>query len=86
MASSTNAVPGSTSPGNFCVCFVTGTKENVAKKIARRIVGDKLGASFNIVARVTSMDECNEKLEEEPEVVLTIKSQSSGQDELNKSV
>jgi periplasmic divalent cation tolerance protein len=86
MASSSDAVPASSTAGNFSFSFVTAPNEDVAKKIARGLVSGKLAACVNIVPRVTSVYEWKGKLEEDSEVMMIIKSRSSRLEELTKYV
>ncbi|XP_045861591.1 protein CutA isoform X3 [Meles meles] len=71
-ASSSGYVPGSVS-----AAFVTCPNEKVAKEIARAVVEKRLAACVNLIPQITSIYEWKGKIEEDNEVLMMIKTQSS---------
>jgi len=67
-------------PTNPCIVLVTAPDETVAKKLARSILDKKLAACVNIVTGLNSMFWWQGKIDEQPEVLLIIKTL---QDKLN---
>nr|P69678.1 RecName: Full=Protein CutA; AltName: Full=Brain acetylcholinesterase putative membrane anchor; Flags: Precursor [Bos taurus] len=63
-------------PGSVSAAFVTCPNEKVAKEIARAVVEKRL-ACVNLVPQITSIYEWKGKIEEDSEVLMMIKTQSS---------
>lgn len=55
------------------VVLVTAPDEDVARKLARALVDERLAACVNLVPRVTSIYRWNDAVEEAGEVLLVIK-------------
>uniref|UniRef100_A0A8C9A3B1 Protein CutA n=1 Tax=Prolemur simus TaxID=1328070 RepID=A0A8C9A3B1_PROSS len=72
LASGSSYVPGSVS-----AAFVTCPNEKVAKEIARAVVEKHLAACVNLIPKITSIYEWKGKIEEDSEVLMMIKTQSS---------
>ncbi|NP_001068847.1 protein CutA [Bos taurus] len=70
-ASGSAYVPGSVSAAFTC------PNEKVAKEIARAVVEKRLAACVNLVPQITSIYEWKGKIEEDSEVLMMIKTQSS---------
>ncbi|XP_034380241.1 protein CutA isoform X1 [Arvicanthis niloticus] len=64
-------------PGSVSAAFVTCPNEKVAKEIARAVVEKRLAACVNLIPQVTSIYEWKGKIEEDSEVLMMIKTQSS---------
>ncbi|KAB0358998.1 hypothetical protein FD754_003154 [Muntiacus muntjak] len=64
-------------PGSVSAAFVTCPNEKVAKEIARAVVEKRLAACVNLVPQITSIYEWKGKIEEDSEVLMMIKTQSS---------
>lgn len=56
--------------GSLSVAYVTTPSEEIAKKLARGIIQQKLAACVNIIPKITSIFEWEEKIEEENEFLL----------------
>lgn len=63
--------------GSVSAAFVTCPNEDVAARMARAMVEQKLAACVNIVPRVTSIYEWKGKVEQDSEVLLMIKTRTS---------
>lgn len=64
-------------PGSVSAAFVTCPNETVAKEIARAVVEKRLAACVNVIPQITSIYEWKGKIEEDSEVLMMIKTQSS---------
>ncbi|XP_018579207.1 protein CutA homolog isoform X2 [Anoplophora glabripennis] len=64
-------------PGDHSVAYVTAPNEEVAKKIGHGLVSRKLAACVNIVPKITSIFEWEGKINEEPEVLMMIKTRTA---------
>ncbi|XP_067609461.1 protein CutA isoform X1 [Pseudorca crassidens] len=63
--------------GSVSAAFVTCPNEKVAKEIARAVVEKHLAACVNLIPQITSIYEWKGKIEEDSEVLMMIKTQSS---------
>ena len=61
----------------FSVCYVTVPSAQVGKAIANKLVTNKLAACVNMIPGVTSFYEWQGKMEEDNELLLMIKTQTS---------
>ncbi|XP_059480329.1 protein CutA homolog isoform X2 [Neocloeon triangulifer] len=73
-------------PGTFSVAYVTAPNDTTAKKIARGLVENKLAACVNVIPQITSIYSWENKIEEDSEVLMMIKTRTSVVDELTKFV
>ncbi len=80
-ASTNNYVPGTHSGA-----FITAPDENVAKTLAHGLVTQKLAACVNIVPKILSIYEWEGKINEDSEVLLMIKTNTSKVDEISKYI
>lgn len=64
-------------PGMFSMAFVTVPDMNVAKYIAGGLVREKFAACVNIIPGVTSVYEWENEVNEDPELILMIKTRTS---------
>ncbi|XP_053457131.1 protein CutA isoform X1 [Nycticebus coucang] len=64
-------------PGSVSAAFITCPNEKVAKEIARAVVEKRLAACINLIPQVTSIYEWKGKIEEDSEVLMMVKTQSS---------
>uniref|UniRef100_A0A0K0CUI0 Divalent-cation tolerance protein CutA n=1 Tax=Angiostrongylus cantonensis TaxID=6313 RepID=A0A0K0CUI0_ANGCA len=69
---------------NLRVVYVTAPSKDVALKIARAAVENKVAACVNIIPSVTSIYEWEGKLHEDSEVVMIFKTQEQRVEELHK--
>ncbi|VDM61229.1 unnamed protein product [Angiostrongylus costaricensis] len=69
---------------NLRVVYVTAPSKDVALKIARAAVENKVAACVNIIPGVTSIYEWEGKLHEDSEVVMIFKTQEQRVEELHK--
>ncbi|XP_014477336.1 PREDICTED: protein CutA homolog [Dinoponera quadriceps] len=72
--------------GMYSASFVTVPNDTVAKKIARGLVENKLAACVNIIPQLTSVYEWEGKVQEEPELLLMIKTRTETVDALTEYV
>ncbi|XP_046371397.1 protein CutA homolog [Haliotis cracherodii] len=72
--------------GSASMAFVTVPDMDVAKKLAHGIVKQRLAACVNILPGITSVYEWEDKVNEDPELLLMIKTQTSKIDELSSYV
>ncbi|VEN57489.1 unnamed protein product [Callosobruchus maculatus] len=72
--------------GEQSVAYVTAPSEEVAKKIAHGLVSNKLAACVNIIPRITSIYEWENKINEDSEVLMMIKTRTSKMDQLTEFV
>uniref|UniRef100_A0A0P4W641 CutA1 divalent ion tolerance protein n=2 Tax=Scylla TaxID=6760 RepID=A0A0P4W641_SCYOL len=82
----TMAASGAYVPGTHSMAFVTAPSQEVAKKIAGGLVKNKLAACVNIIPNVVSVYEWKEEINEDPEVIMMIKTRTSRLEELTKYV
>jgi periplasmic divalent cation tolerance protein len=59
--------------GTHSAAFVTCPDDETAKKLAHKIIGEKLAACVNIIPKITSVYEWEGKINEDAEVLLMIK-------------
>ncbi|KAL6441981.1 hypothetical protein ACFW04_002377 [Cataglyphis niger] len=72
--------------GVYSVAYVTVPNDTVAKKIARGLVENKLAACVNIIPQLTSIYEWEGKIQEDPELLLMIKTRTEKVDALTEYV
>lgn len=72
--------------GMHSVAYVTVPDDAVAKRLARGLVENKLAACVNIIPQLTSIYEWEGKIQEEPELLLMIKTRTEKVDALTKYV
>ncbi|KAL3990691.1 CutA1 divalent ion tolerance family protein [Acanthocheilonema viteae] len=70
----------------YSVVYVTVPNSSVAQQIAREVVKGKYAACVNIVPTITSVYEWEDKLEEDKETLLVIKTKSAALDALKTKV
>lgn len=71
---------------NYQIVFCTVPNAEVARKIARAIVGDKLAACCNIIPGLTSIYSWKNEIQEESELLLMIKTKTSVVPELTEKI
>ncbi|XP_044175706.1 protein CutA homolog [Acropora muricata] len=67
----------SSSDGEYSSAFVTCPNTDVAKKIARGLVQKKIAACVNIIPGITSIYTWEDKVEEDAEVLMMIKTRTN---------
>ncbi|XP_077262099.1 cutA divalent cation tolerance homolog [Temnothorax americanus] len=72
--------------GMHSVAYVTVPDDAIAKRLARGLVENKLAACVNIIPQLTSVYEWEGKIQEEPELLLMIKTRTERVDALTKYV
>ena len=70
----------------YSVAYVTVPNDTVAKKLARGLVENKLAACVNIIPQLISIYEWEGKIQEDPELLLMIKTRTEKIDALTKYV
>lgn len=68
----------------YCVCFVTVPDLNTGKAIAKRLIADNLCACVNLSEHLASIYMWKENIEENSEVLLTIKTRKSLVESIDK--
>jgi periplasmic divalent cation tolerance protein len=71
---------------NYQIVFCTVPNAEVARKIARAIVVDKLAACCNIIPGLTSIYSWKNEIQEESELLLMIKTKTSVVPELTEKI
>ncbi len=71
---------------NEIVVFITASSEEEAVKIARSLVEAKLAGCVNIIKNIRSIYRWEETVEDEPEVLMIVKTQKSLMNDLMKKV
>jgi periplasmic divalent cation tolerance protein len=74
------------SPSDPRLVFVTAPDPDVAKKLARALVGDRLAACASLLPGLTSIYRWDGKVQEESEVLLLIKTCSGRLDDLERRI
>lgn len=72
--------------GSHSMAFVTVPNTEVAKKLAHGLVKNKLVACVNIIPGVTSVYEWEDEVNEDPELLLMMKTATSKIDEVSEYV
>ncbi|XP_028380264.1 protein CutA homolog isoform X1 [Phyllostomus discolor] len=72
-----SAVTGSFVSGTYSIVFVNCPNEQIARDIARAVLGKKLAASVNILPEASSLYFWNGEIEEATEILLLIKTKTS---------
>ncbi|XP_060521507.1 protein CutA homolog [Cylas formicarius] len=70
----------------FSAVYVTTPNEDVAKKLAHGLVKEQLAACVNIIPQVTSVYQWENKIHEDSELLLMIKTRTSKVDSLTAFV
>jgi periplasmic divalent cation tolerance protein len=68
------------------IVFITASSEEEAAKIARALVEARLAGCVNIIKNIRSIYSWQGKIEDEPEVLMIVKTQKSLFDSLTKKV
>ncbi|KAM5331208.1 protein CutA homolog isoform 5-T5 [Glossophaga mutica] len=72
-----SAVTGSFVSGTYSIVFVNCPNEQIARDIARAVLGKKLAASVNILPEASSLYFWNGEIEEATEILLLMKTKTS---------
>ncbi|XP_042858979.1 protein CutA homolog isoform X2 [Penaeus japonicus] len=72
--------------GTHSMAYVTAPNQDVAKKIAGILVKNKLAACVNIIPNIVSVYEWKEEINEDPEVLMVIKTRTSRLEEMTAMV
>lgn len=86
MSGEVNSQKSFYTPGAHSVAYVTTPTEELAKKIARGLVKEKLAACVNIIPKITSVYEWENEVSEDSEVLMMIKTRTSKIDALTQYV
>ncbi|KAL8566817.1 hypothetical protein ACOMHN_052215 [Nucella lapillus] len=81
-----STMAGSYVAGETSMAFVTVPSMDVAKKLAHGLVKEKLVACVNIIPGITSVYEWENKVEEDGELLLMMKTMTDKVDEVSKYV
>ncbi|XP_024418084.1 protein CutA homolog isoform X3 [Desmodus rotundus] len=81
-----SAVTGSFVSGTYSIVFVNCPNEQIARDIARAVLGKKLAASVNLLPEASSLYFWNGEIEEATEILLLIKTKTSKVDILSSYV
>lgn len=81
-----NMTSSSSLAGLYSVAYVTVPNDEVGKKLARGLVENKLAACVNIIPQLLSIYEWEGKIQEDPELLLMIKTRTEKIDALTKYV
>jgi periplasmic divalent cation tolerance protein len=68
------------------VVFITASSEDEATKIARTLVGARLAGCVNIIKNIRSIYSWQGKIQDDPEVLMIVKTQKTLFDALMKKV
>ncbi|MGB9710143.1 MAG: divalent-cation tolerance protein CutA [Thermodesulfovibrio sp.] len=71
---------------DYMVIFITAPNEEEAVKIAKTLVEEKLAGCVNIIKNIRSIYSWQDKIEDEPEVLMIVKTRSELFEELEKRV
>lgn len=71
---------------DYMVVFITAPNEEEAVKISKTLVEEKLAGCINIVKNIRSIYFWQDKIEDESEVLMIVKTKSDLFDELEKRV
>lgn len=73
-------------PGSSSVAYITTPDEAAAKKLARAVVEARLAACVNIIPKITSIYVWEDKVQEDNEYLLMVKTRTSRVKELTKFI
>uniref|UniRef100_A0A1Y1JUZ7 Uncharacterized protein n=2 Tax=Photinus pyralis TaxID=7054 RepID=A0A1Y1JUZ7_PHOPY len=73
-------------PGTHSIAYITIDTEDKAKQLAHNIVTNKLAACVNIIPKILSVYEWEGKINEDPEVLMMVKTRTSQIDALTTYV
>ncbi|XP_050527492.1 protein CutA homolog isoform X2 [Daktulosphaira vitifoliae] len=72
--------------GLHSIAYVTAPSVDIAKNLARGIITQKLAACVNIIPSITSIYEWDDKINEDSEILMLIKTSTSKVDELTQYI